>query len=424
MALFNYRKPHPWLKGAFALFLAAGETSFGQSAWQMSNPTPYPTHCYSSVAYGNGRFVAADQNGAIITSTDGTNWTVGKPDSTNSRGCSYSESIRSVTYGNGRFSAVGYQQNVCPTSLSNPHLALVLWTSSDGMAWKRSDVPSINNPVYYSIAYGRDRFVAVGAQGRILTFSSDTALTMPDSFAAETLCAVTSGGGRFVAVGGSGTILTSPEGMNWIKINSGTSSCIRSVTFGNTRYVAVTDSGRFLTSSDAVAWSSNSSLPINGMRSVAYCGGGFIAVGDSGKILTSPDGITWERINTRFTTPFTSAVYGNGQFVVVGCSGAVLTSKTDDPSLVLMSQGAFRKNANTLEIAIGNDRLSTIVPPAAGRDGFKIALFTLAGKRIYNADVVPQNGIIAIQTPEVSPAGYLLSITDGAFRSFRFVLPK
>jgi hypothetical protein len=394
-----------------AVFLAFAEICFGQSTWKMVGPMPLPVHSLSSVVYGNGRFVATGGYGAIITSNDGTTWAISKPDSTNNFGCVFSESIRSVAYGSGQFAAVGYQQTVCPTVIT-VNVAVVLWTSSDGMAWGETDLTAINPFPYYSITYGRDQFVAVGVKGKILTFSSDIPYTIINPCTTETLWSVTYGDGKFVAVGSGGAILTSPNGMDWTVNNSGTNSNLPSVAFGNGRFVAVSDSGKFLTSSDAVNWSSNTSGLMNGIRSLTYCFGRFIAVGDSGKILTSADGMAWESKNTGTTTTFSSAAYGNGQFVAVG-GDAIFTSKTDDTTIIL-KQSIVAKSANSLRIAVGNNHLTSIVSNAADRSRLKVALFTVAGKRIFNGVTRPQNGILTIPTAGLPSAEYFLSITDGA----------
>jgi hypothetical protein len=51
------------------------------------------------VTYGNGLFVAVGEDGAILTSPDGVNWT--------RRTSGTRNGLESVTYGNGLFVAVG-----------------------------------------------------------------------------------------------------------------------------------------------------------------------------------------------------------------------------------------------------------------------------------------------------------------------------
>jgi hypothetical protein len=51
------------------------------------------------VAYGNGTFVAVEDDGAILTSPDGVTWTAWASGTSND--------LFGVAYGNGRFVAVG-----------------------------------------------------------------------------------------------------------------------------------------------------------------------------------------------------------------------------------------------------------------------------------------------------------------------------
>jgi len=53
----------------------------------------------NGVTYGGGKFAAVGNSGTILTSTDGTTWTAQTSGTTNQ--------LNGVTYGNGRFVAVG-----------------------------------------------------------------------------------------------------------------------------------------------------------------------------------------------------------------------------------------------------------------------------------------------------------------------------
>jgi hypothetical protein len=106
------------------------------------------------IAYGNGTFVAVGEDGAILTSPDGTTWTA--------RNSGADIILLGVAYGNGTFVAVGEEGT--------------LLTSPDGITW---------------------------------TARNSGAGTARNSGAGSILLGVTYGNGTFVVVGG-GTILTSP----------------------------------------------------------------------------------------------------------------------------------------------------------------------------------------------------------------------
>jgi len=102
------------------------------------------------VAYGNGRFVAVGNEGAVISSEDGLGWTV--------RDSGTDERLRAVIFGNGLFITVGY--------------AGTILTSPDGLRWTRRK--SGSDTRLKGIAFGDGTFVAVGWHGVVLTSQNGT----------------------------------------------------------------------------------------------------------------------------------------------------------------------------------------------------------------------------------------------------------
>jgi hypothetical protein len=156
------------------------------------------------IAYGGGMWVAGGESsyGGMAYSTNGITWTAvaeitGRLDS---EGLRHSWSILDITYGNGRFVAVG---------------AYNIAYSSDGISWETiSD--DINQFYTYGIAYGNNRFVAVGSSVNIAysadcvtwTAVADDQLSLYLHFGGGSIDAIVYGsagnaGNRFV-VGGSG----------------------------------------------------------------------------------------------------------------------------------------------------------------------------------------------------------------------------
>jgi hypothetical protein len=101
------------------------------------------------VTYGDSLFVAVGYNGTILTSPDGTTWTLTHTDS--------STWLESVTYGNEQFVAVGYNGEIL--------------TSPDGTTWTLNI--SNKQALLRSVTYGDSLFVAVGDNGKILTSKAD-----------------------------------------------------------------------------------------------------------------------------------------------------------------------------------------------------------------------------------------------------------
>ncbi|MBF0537715.1 MAG: hypothetical protein HQL03_05615 [Nitrospirae bacterium] len=191
----------------------------------------------------------------------------------------------------------------------------------DNWHW-RNPLPTGNNLL--SVSYGNNTFVAVGANGTILTSPGGVAWTTRTSGTSYDLAGVIYGRNTFVAVGYSGTILTSSDGVTWVARNSGTSYALFGVSYGNNTFVAVGDSGTILISSDGVTWVARTSGTHNNLNGVIYGNNTFVAVGDSGTILTSPDSVTWIARTSGTSYALYGVIYGNNMFVAVGGSHVII----------------------------------------------------------------------------------------------------
>ena len=263
------------------------------------------TTLYSSVTYGNGKFVAVgqhmgDSTAGYMTSSDGITWS--------EYDMGPSLPLTSVTYGNGVFVAVGYEG--------------YMYTSSDGVTWSRSYATNID---LHGVTYGNGVFVAVGRGGTVLT-STDGVTFRTLGAGSNDLAAVTYGNGTFVALAYTGQTLTSPDGVTWTSRSSGTTNALYGGVYGNGMYVVVGSGGTILTSTDGITWTSRTSGTTTTVSCVAYGNGMYVAVGSGGTILTSADGITWTSRTSGTTNALYGGVYGNGMYVVVGSGGTILTS--------------------------------------------------------------------------------------------------
>jgi photosystem II stability/assembly factor-like uncharacterized protein len=87
----------------------------------------------------------------------------------------------------------------------------------------------------WSVAYGNNKYIAVGDAGTILT--SADGITWTAKFAGEMgeLESVTFGNNQFVAINTNYKIFTSPDGATWISRSSGISKWLNSIIYGNNR---------------------------------------------------------------------------------------------------------------------------------------------------------------------------------------------
>jgi hypothetical protein len=137
------------------------------------------------------------------------------------------------------------------------------------------------------VTYGNGRFVAVGwGGGTVLTSTDGSTWTITNSGSPIGLNSIAFGNGIFVAVSVNDTILTSPDGSTWTKIYSGKGHILYSVTFGSGRFVVVGEE-TVLSSFDGLTWTVYPQKGLGIFRSVTYGDGQFVGVGNGGTIQTS-----------------------------------------------------------------------------------------------------------------------------------------
>ena len=317
----------------------------------------------SEIVWVDNTYVAVGDRGVILISPDGINWT-NKMTGTTAQ-------LIDIAHGNNNFVALGEafddngileeivltSQNgiswavktlIPPRSLSDVHTTRyvnnlfaavgdVILTSPDGVEWtERINQFSLMGTLY-DIAYGNDRFVAVGSGSDyegLVVMSPDginwTKRTINYSNVypwSDPLIAIVNGKNMFVALSGRGTVLTSPDGVTWtVKFSGALDNSYEGMAYGNGTFVAVGNCAT-LTSEDGVTWTARS-LEIQ-FGKVSYVNGIFFATAsnDSLNVLTSPDGALWTELNLPISLTWIHGMaYGNGTFVVVGDWGTILQS--------------------------------------------------------------------------------------------------
>ena len=191
---------------------AAVETSADGNSWTPQQADTSTT--WTSVAFGGGIFVAVGHDvnwttGMAMYSTDGVHWdSATLPDT--------QTTFNSVTYGGGTFVAVGYLND-----LSQP--GEITLYSDNGIDWHlgtdTTDLPWIHGVSLESVTYGAGKFVALGRTTS--TYSQNELISTDGGRTWESHVAssdqdwqVTFGKGLFVAVNQWG-IMTSPDGISW-----------------------------------------------------------------------------------------------------------------------------------------------------------------------------------------------------------------
>lgn len=259
-----------------------------QADWEWVNPRPQG-NILADVTFGNGRYVAVGHTGTVLTSTDGTTWTL-------------------IDTG------------------TSAWLQAVLWSAAHG------------------------RFIAVGNDGEI-THSPDGLTWSPLRWeGARFLYGIAEGNGAIVAVGDGATILRSVDGGTiWQRVRlDPVRDWLNDVGFAAGQFVAVGSQGIILTSPDGQVWTEQPRFQFdNGVRpsleGVAHNGAFYLAVGN-GVILWSADGVQWSPTyeNDAEIPQFTDVTWdpAEGAFLVVGNGGAMRTVAVPNAPAVVTSNTA------------------------------------------------------------------------------------
>lgn len=275
-----------------------------------SNPS---TRTLNRIVAGANGYVAVGDTATIIQSTDGITWTLNT--SADNTGIAYNASIRKyVVVGNNGYA--GYK--------SLPDNTEINWTT--GWATAATD----RNYNFKSVISVGDKFIATADGGRVMYSTNGTTwgVTATDSPINLQACAFSTIAGKdlYVAVGDNGKVMTSPDCLVFTSRTSGIASNLNSIIFDNGKYIAVGDSGKIVTSTNAFNWTTRVSGVGSRLNKVAKFGTKYIAVGDGGVILTSSDAVTWDVMTSTTTKNLKSiAVVGISAFVV-GDGGTVLKS--------------------------------------------------------------------------------------------------
>jgi hypothetical protein len=191
-------------------------------------PVSGPTGAWTGLTFGAGRFVGVSSLGQLITSTDGVHW---------AQTWVHSKfHFTSVAYGNGRFIAVDDAQGDVLISLN-------------GIGWSFYPIASAGQK-WGAVTYGNGNFVAFDeSSGVVATTVLGYVWALHDYSPAQQIRAVTFGCNSFVATGQStGTannFISSHLGATWSVSVAPTSAASdwTSVAYGAFRFVAVDSAG-------------------------------------------------------------------------------------------------------------------------------------------------------------------------------------
>jgi photosystem II stability/assembly factor-like uncharacterized protein len=267
--------------------------------WNTPANLPPPFHLYAVTGYTANlnnpttpglRWVAVGAGGGSVYSTDGINWYVGvDPAKANPP----VPTLRSLTQVAGTFFAVGDSGTIL--------------SSIDGSTWTIHNSPSVSASNLNGVTHG-GIYVAVGDSGTILVSSDGNiwAVRTPATPITSNLRQVTSFlsiyGTIYVAVGDAGTIVTSKDGgTTWIQQTAPTGLNLVGITvesravdtttavadpllgfISTAQFVAVDSTGNAYTSTNGLTWSGPIPTGSTSLNALVSSGFGYVAAGNAG----------------------------------------------------------------------------------------------------------------------------------------------
>lgn len=243
------------------------------------------TNEWSSIAYGNEKYIAVSNKGYFTTSLDGTNWK--NPHKTHN---DIDELCwENITFGNGKFVISGnFKVNGISVSEFGDEWSNTIPYSGNGRMIIENDICIIcNNFCIYT--WDKD-------------FTHKEQVEPSYDNARVDYYDVTFGNGKFVLLSScanDGDVFTSIDGLNWKRLF--TEISCQCITFDGKQFIAGGGGGRILTSIDGEVWTENRALPSNFLPyKIKYKNGNYIIIGTLNRdwfvnqfISTSTDGINW-----------------------------------------------------------------------------------------------------------------------------------
>jgi len=152
--------------------------------------------------------------------------------------------VATVTVTSTAFIGVGADGSVCYSSDASDH--------SHGEAWL-CPAPIVSDKKLYGIAYGNNKFIAVGESGTVIISDNGSVWDTRDSNNSSAhLYSIAFGNNTFVGVGYKTVIVSTDNGTTFLQ--TATSYDFNDISFGNGIFVAVGDDENIHTSTDGDDW--------------------------------------------------------------------------------------------------------------------------------------------------------------------------
>lgn len=226
------------------------------------------------------------------------------------------ETMRALARGPSQFVAVGN--------------SMVALNSADGKHWSSPQkIPGTGN--FVSVRWVKDRYLAPGDYGLLYSSSDGQAWKRQTTNSTKHLGPAAWMAGRFFIVGQSGTMLASSNGTSWSQLAISYSNNFLNIAAEKSTLVVTGSQGLILYSTDGgVVWNKAASGVTDNLFGLASGPVGFVAGGSSQRapLLFSPDGKSWSVVYRSDSSQTYGAIIWDGsRFLVAASYGEVLESR-------------------------------------------------------------------------------------------------
>jgi len=194
-------------------------------------------------------------------------------------------------------------------------------TSTDGINWTEQSAGT--NSKLWGVIWANNQFVAVGENGKIMISPDGLDWTGTYSNSFTTLVGVAWTGANYVAVSYDANVYTSPDGINWsadaMLISAGgviLRGGLNDIVWTGTRLVVVGED-YIATSPDGFQWTGQTTDDLTNFKRVIWTGTEVLAVGPVGVIISSADGLTWTHEDTGINEKMDSITYTGSEYIII-----------------------------------------------------------------------------------------------------------
>lgn len=325
---------------------------------------------WSSIAYGNNKYVAISESGYVATSSDADTW------STPTWAISGTTQV-SIIYDGAKFIALDEYGS--------------LSSSTDGNTWNMD--ANLGNNDWKAIIYANNLYIAIGNTGYITILLNGTWSIPSQILSSHSWRALAYDGTKYLALGLHGHISTSTDGSTWTTPTTptnlyNTNYKWASLVYDGTQFIALDETGISCTSTNGTTWNTPQTTILNNTstswKSLINTTNGLVALSNSGYIGIQAD---------TPVAPFTTEADWQTEYSTYGECGKYV----------------YNSGANTVRIPAVNSYFTNTTSPNVLGNLTPASLPNIKGAGILNDDVSFCSGALydsgSVSTTNSEPGG-------------------